>query len=357
MATALLHGVPQDFPGLAEAAQLLAAGRRPSTWRSYASKLQRWLDFCQRARIQAVPAKQEHVLCYLGSLYSEGRIHAGSLQPYLSAINSFHADLGLERPALGHAVKLLRRGYGETQAEDDPESIIARRPIPAPVMGAVLKLALTTTNVKVQRDATACVLAFAFMLRADSCLRLRARDVSVSSGGLTLKLAVKTVGREFSVTRTRPGRDEVHAAVSRWFNRAALAPSDLLWRLPATPVSRFKQAALGSWLQSCCSLLKLKPPAGEAWSGHSHRSGGASGALSIDVSLPAIARFGVWSQIHSLYPYLDPSVQPTPDAVLFFDHLLHTTVAAARQQLTRRRSAARLAPKVVSPQGAAIWQI
>ena len=55
-------------------------------------------------------------------------------------------------------------------------------------------------------------------------------------------------------------------------------------------------------------LLKLKPPAGEAWSGHSHRSGGASGALSIDVSLPAIARFGVWSQIHSLYPYLDPSV-------------------------------------------------
>ena len=108
MATALLHGVPQDFPGRAEAAQLLVAGRRPSTWRSYASKLQRWLDFCKRARVQAVPAKTEHVLCYLGSLYSEGRIHAGSLQPYLSAINSFHADLGFERPALGHAVKLLR---------------------------------------------------------------------------------------------------------------------------------------------------------------------------------------------------------------------------------------------------------
>ena len=49
--------------------------------------------------------------------------------------------------------------------------------------------------------------------------------------------------------------------------------------------------------------------------------------------------------------------QPTPDAVLFFDHLLYTTVAAARQRLTRRRSADGLAPKVVSPQGAAIWQI
>ena len=39
-----------DFPGKQMAIQLFIAGRRPLTWRSYSSKLQRWFDFCTRVR-------------------------------------------------------------------------------------------------------------------------------------------------------------------------------------------------------------------------------------------------------------------------------------------------------------------
>ena len=46
----------------------------------------------------------------LNNLQEEGVVKAGSLQPYLSAINSWHADMGLSKPAVGQAVNMLRRG-------------------------------------------------------------------------------------------------------------------------------------------------------------------------------------------------------------------------------------------------------
>ena len=81
-----------------------------------------------------------------------------------------------------------------------------------------------------------------------------------------------------------------------------------------------------------CEKMALVPSPhtqGEKWVGHSHRSGGATAALSIDASLPAIARFGVWDYIGSLQAYLDASVGPSVDALLFFEHLLKPSLHTA----------------------------
>ena len=58
----------------------------------------------------------------------------------------------------------------------------------------------------------------------------------------------------------------------------------------------------------------------------------------MDASLPAIARFGVWDNLGSVQPYLDPSVGPSPEALLFFDHLLKPSLAQARSALDLLRS-------------------
>ena len=53
--------------------------------------------------------------------------------------------------------------------------------------------------------------------------------------------------------------------------------------------------------ESLASQVIQHPSRALAWAdgsrNHSHRSGGATGALSIDASLPAIARFGVWDNM------------------------------------------------------------
>jgi hypothetical protein len=137
------------------AARLMTAGRRANTWLGYAGKLKRWEDFCAQAGVRPFPAQPAHVLCYLGYLQEEGVVKAGSLQPYLSAINSWHADMGLAKPAVGQAINMLRRGYGEVQGDEDDEAVRARRPIPAYVMRALLTLAHSTPSLPIRRAATA----------------------------------------------------------------------------------------------------------------------------------------------------------------------------------------------------------
>ena len=78
--------MPADAPGVRTAALLLRMGRRESTWESYDSKLARWAHFCTevwprdgRPPLPVFPAKQEHILAYLGFLCEEDKVHASSL--------------------------------------------------------------------------------------------------------------------------------------------------------------------------------------------------------------------------------------------------------------------------------------
>ena len=101
-----------------KAADLLTHARRASTKESYATKWTRFHDFCRRTlpRVynhkpeRALPAKRRTVIKYLAHLQLEGRVHVNSLQPYISAINQAHEDLGHPRPALD--LEKIRRAFG-----------------------------------------------------------------------------------------------------------------------------------------------------------------------------------------------------------------------------------------------------
>ena len=151
---------------------------------------------------------------------------------------------------------------------------------------------------------------------------------------------VKTRGRNVSTTVHRPGCDEVYRLISAWVCACSADGATCLWELPSRPRDHFASPCIGKWFQDCCDILAWRPPQGEKWVGHSHRSGGATGALSIDVSLPVIARFGVWDNIASVQAYLDASVGPSADALLFFEHLLKPSLDLVRAQLAQERAAA-----------------
>ena len=220
--------------------------------------------------------------------------------------------------------------------------------IPAYVMRALLTLAHSTPSLPIRRAATASVLCYAFMLRADSCVRLKHRHVSFTSQGLALQLHVKTRGRDVSTTVHRPGHDEVYHLLRDWVRMCRAPGQASLWALPDRQHDTFTSPCINRWFQASCDILGLRPPQGEKWVGHSHRSGGATAALSIDASLPAIARFGVWDHIGSLQAYLDASVGPSVDALLFFEHLLKPSLHAVREQLSAQRAQAQGLPRTYS---------
>jgi len=64
----------------------------------------------------------------MGFLAEEGKVKAGSLQPYLSAINSAHADFGFDKPAQGHWIILARRDFEEVEGAQHQKPTTATLP-------------------------------------------------------------------------------------------------------------------------------------------------------------------------------------------------------------------------------------
>ena len=183
---AVMGTLPCGFPGAATAARLLTRSRRESTWLSYSGKLKRWIDYCTVVpvvpsrgfpAISPFPAQRQHVLAYLGYLRDEHRVKSGSLQQYHTSLLSIHGTLiwawrsQLSAMSFSCSVVVLARSRLR---------MMRRRWLrggpfksPAPVMAGILHLAAQTApSMLLRRAATASVLAYAFLLRADSLVRM-----------------------------------------------------------------------------------------------------------------------------------------------------------------------------------------
>src|SRR6056297_3145782 len=125
-----------QWSGGATAARLAADARQSSTARSYGRHWAAFAEWCALNSLEPLPATPDMVAAYIGSIADRGTVAARSLQPYLSAINSVHADFGYERPALGHFITTVRRGMARTQAATATRD--TRIPLPAPAVEAVL---------------------------------------------------------------------------------------------------------------------------------------------------------------------------------------------------------------------------
>ena len=103
----------------------------------------------------------------------------------------------------------------------------------------------------------------------------------------------------------------------------AAAQKVLLWQLPWE--SRWGPKSLVTVLRRGLQELDVAPPPGFAWTLKCIRSGAASAAAAIDISLSKIRRQGDWSA-SSMVPerkYIDAMVVSTDAARRFFGWLSH----------------------------------
>ncbi len=128
------------WSGGTTAVRLAASAREDTTNEGYDRHWNEFDEWCAAQQLESLPATPRMVFAYVGHLADKGTIAAGSLQPYLSAINSRHADYGFERPALGHLVTSARKGMARAQALCETRD--TRVPMPATVARDVLRTAL-----------------------------------------------------------------------------------------------------------------------------------------------------------------------------------------------------------------------
>jgi len=230
-------------PGLAQAAHLLTLGRRTNTKTSYASKWQRFVHFCTTTQsdhgckpLAYLPASERTVLTYLGFLSDEGLVHETSLNPYLAAINQAHEDIGLPRPALGHHLTLLRKGFAAQEGDHNPNAS-SRMPVPADVMLDILHLGLNTDNSHILRMCACLVVCYSWYNRADTGIQLQRSHVTLTDTSMTINTKSKTCARNVACPITRrfdPRHDPdalVYRLLLRWhtLSRPHHSVSDIYW--------------------------------------------------------------------------------------------------------------------------------
>lgn len=87
----------------------------PSTVGNYGPKFASFAEFCVEIDRPCLPASEETVLLYIGRLLQRGTVAASSMQPYLSAINTYHEDLGHPGPAKGRSITRAVKGMTAIQ--------------------------------------------------------------------------------------------------------------------------------------------------------------------------------------------------------------------------------------------------
>jgi len=338
------------------ALRLAATAHEDGTMAAYQRHWRRFCEWCALNGLQPLPATPLMVAAYIGWLAEHGTVAAGSLQPYLSAINAMHADFGLDKPAQGHLIQRARAGMRRGQALMQTRD--ARIPLPPEVM--LRMLADTSARARGAsaawlRNRYALLLAYLFMGRQDSCVSLLRLDHGSTPDFLWLRLTEKmkrgwAFRRIVRIPRTSApagGHDSVVdavAGVGEAFVRArdALGNADSCTHFFQLPGERPPRSSdTSAWLASALRELGVQAPPGFAYLGHSLRSGASSAAEAIHVSRYRGNWLGGWSQTgrtRELH-YIDPSFQPTPAAYAFFGWLQQACYHALAPEWQPRRGA------------------
>ena len=310
----------------------------PSTAENYGRHFGRFVDWCERQpdKPSPLPASTGTVLRWLAAdVTAGGAVAAQSLQGYLSALNSIHADLDFELPALGHLVRRFRAGLAHEQADRGRDAM--RVYLPPPVVSRLLDWALALDlrrkPPRVQfafRAAVATVFTFVFFARGATGAKLRVKDVRRSVAGLTVTLDHEKGKRQLKWGRTItippgsvPGLEEL---LDKWeaFRGDDLKPDEGYYALPWAERKRaFSTSAINDWLaEALAQLDDVAPPEGDAWTGHSLRKGAASGSAAEGVPLDRTCWMGGWSvQSRVVFDYIDPTCPQTAASRRFFGWL------------------------------------
>ncbi|KAK3247418.1 hypothetical protein CYMTET_43086 [Cymbomonas tetramitiformis] len=304
---------------------------------NYGPKARRFILFCERDQRPWLPTSEATVLLYIASLLEDGNIQSASLQPYLSAINNYHEDLGHPGPAKGRSVTRAGKGMATIQAElaEQDENIETQRTwLPAAHVRRVHEAALkfnprSPEELKLLRALTYVVVAFVTFGRPDTGTSLSRQHVHCGDEEFSVVL-LKEKGRRHRRVKRRltipwKGVALLKELIEHWefyrdtaWSISAKTQPDGYWLLPEDP-KNFKASVANDWIGLALGELDCRPPEGGHFSAHSTRTGATTCARAVGVTMEKVCFLGGWSQFSSaVQHYIDPTALRDTDMDYYF---------------------------------------
>lgn len=271
-----------------------------STKASYANKWLAFVSFCQASGYDHLPARSETVACYVGFVFERGTVAPGTIQNYLTPINSVHAMLGWDKPAVGPLLAAVRQGYARGYANLHAGLRPKRLALPASVLLRFARLGHATADAALRRRLAGLAMTALTFSRPGGGANLRLQDVLLTSDAISVQITNYKHGARtdrqrilFNVKRrARPKTDKafdlVHSHMAAVQHCTAHPDQPLFGRLGDHRPLPTEVAT--AWMREALYLLDISPPAGGFYSGHSLRAGAATAMRSIGGDLDAIAQ-------------------------------------------------------------------
>ncbi|KAK3273535.1 hypothetical protein CYMTET_18225 [Cymbomonas tetramitiformis] len=294
------------------AVQMQGAALGDKTVGNYRPKARAFMAFCEAEGRQWLPATRATVRLYIAHMLYKGTVQASNMQPYLSAINNYHKDMGFPGPAKGRAVSRAVKGMSRLQ-----EQKLGLEPV-------------GRAAAELLRACTYVVFAFVTFGRPETGVSMRREHISITGDDISVVLHKEKVWGHVRLRRrlTIPaaGVAGLVQLLQHWqqvrdacWGQRPVTGSEVqgnYWRLPWEQ-GKLQSAQANRWVQ-----LAL----------------GKQGA--VGAALEKCCFLGGWSQLSSaVHSYIDPAAVPDEHMERYFGW----TTPRWRQQQQRQPGTAQRA--------------
>ena len=273
----------------------------PSTIRAYKANFERFIEFCEKRNIDALPANPSDVALYIAQLTKSG-LKSSSIRIAVASISSIHKLNQLGDPTQHPDVKIELRRMHRTLGRSSRQAF----GITAPILDKLLSA--TSNNLRGVRDQALLLLAYDSMCRRSELVSLRITDIHLdeSENQMKIRLRKSKTDQELQgrwIFLTRRSAD----AISTWLNQAKLQDGFLFRGINnAIDITQeLKSSQINRIYKRLAKDAKLPKRIIDHISGHSMRVGAAQDLLRSGASMPMIMNKGRWSKTDTVMRYLE----------------------------------------------------
>lgn len=277
----------------------------PSTIRAYRANFERFIQFCEQRKIDALPANPLDVAQYIAQLTNSG-LKSSSIRIAAASISSIHKLNSLGDPTQHPDVKIELKRMHRTLGRSCKQAF----GITAPILEKMLSV--TDNNLRGIRDRALLLLAYDSMCRRSELVSLKVTDISFGDTENASEMKIRL--RKSKTDQELQGRwifisKRSADAITHWLIHAKIHDGylfrginnaiDVAQELNSSQINRiYKRLAKDA---------NLPKEIIADISGHSMRIGAAQDLLKSGASMPLIMNRGRWLKADTVMRYLENS--------------------------------------------------
>lgn len=273
----------------------------PATIRAYKANFERFINFCDKESVNALPSDEETVASYIRHLAQEN-LKSASIRIAIASISAIHRLNQYPDPTANPNVKLeMRRMHRNLGRESKQAAGINYN-----LLNKMLEV--TDQSLKGLRDRALLMTSYDTMCRRSELVSLCLEDAIIDRENKTFKIKLrKSKTDQYGIGRWLYLSEATQQAILNWINASNISDGMLFRGITRgnNLTKKLSSAQINRIYKQIVSKTEIDTATLGNISGHSMRVGAAQDLLISGASLPMIMQRGRWSKADTVMRYVE----------------------------------------------------